>query len=455
MEEDFWEKHLEKRRKEIEEEDRIRKERIERANREEKSWELAREIRKLIEETNGSSWFRDKELRKEKEKAEKEKKMRLENVKRKKRELENTQKEKRKQTTLLDMMRKLPGKEREIYEMEERKIKRLELQEIKTNIWRKWRGKGREEKVKESNADKRESEIIRKTKKIEELIDKHANEKKEKEMRNKEWRERQKKLLEAGRVKQEEKERKEREKKARLEKKASLEEKWTRLRWVTQFIDENKDKWERWRRERENDARESLESWDDMDRENKINMLRERMGKTDWRQQEKPRVAQTSPPVVPQEMQATVLVKPYRRPSTIYRENLQAQLPSVAANPCEDLKACMPSERVMNKSVKDGQNEGGYINEGCENSENIAKSMPESSNIELSLASWGKEDVLAGKDPEMLSLAENEPGIASEGGNKLQAEKEDGLSLAECENVTRLLEMGLAAEKTEIGLSLA
>ena len=85
---------------------------------------------------------------KEREKAEREKKMRLEKVKRKKREVENTQIEKRKQTTLLDMMRKLPGKEREIYEMEERKIKRLELQEIKTNIWRKWRGKGRDEKVK-------------------------------------------------------------------------------------------------------------------------------------------------------------------------------------------------------------------------------------------------------------------------------------------------------------------
>ena len=139
MEEDFWEKHLEKRRKEIEEEERIRKERLERAKREEKSWELAREIRKLIEETNGNSWFRDKELRKEKEKAERAKKMRLDKVKRKKSEEENTHVEKRKQTTLLDMLKKLPGKEREIFEMEERKIKRLELQEIKTNIWRKWR----------------------------------------------------------------------------------------------------------------------------------------------------------------------------------------------------------------------------------------------------------------------------------------------------------------------------
>ena len=137
MEEDFWEKHLEKRRKEIEEEDKTRKERIERANREEKSWELSREIRKLIEETNGNSWFRDKELRKEKEKAERAKKMRLDKVKRKKREEESIQVEKRKQTTLLDILKKLPGKEREIFEMEERKIKRLEPQEIKTDNWRK------------------------------------------------------------------------------------------------------------------------------------------------------------------------------------------------------------------------------------------------------------------------------------------------------------------------------
>ena len=127
------------------------------------------------------------------------------------------------------------------------------------------------------DAEKKESELIRKTQKIEELIEKHANEKKIKERRNKEWREKQKRLLEDGRVKQEEKERKEREKKARMEKKASLEEKWARLRWVTEFIHDNMDKWERWRRERERDVGESLESWD---RENKIKMLRERMNES-------------------------------------------------------------------------------------------------------------------------------------------------------------------------------
>ena len=180
----------------------------------------------------------------------------------------------------------------------------------------------------------------------------------------------------------------------------------------------------------------------------------------DWRSKEKPRVAQTSPLVVPEELQATVIVKPYRRPSTVeemdYRDDLQAQLPSVAANPYEDLKACMPCESVKNNFVKSGQNEGGDIGENCEISENIAKCIPESSKNELSLASWRNEDVLAEKNSERLSLADTEPGLASEGGNKPPAEKADtGLSLAECENVTRLHEMGLAIEKSEIGLSLA
>ena len=46
-----------------------------------------------------------------------------------------------KQTTLMETMRKLPSKEKDMVEMEERRMKRLDLQEIKQNIWRKWRGK--------------------------------------------------------------------------------------------------------------------------------------------------------------------------------------------------------------------------------------------------------------------------------------------------------------------------
>ena len=41
----------------------------------------------------------------------------------------------------MEMMRKLPNKEKEMMEMGERRMKRLDLQEIKQNIWRKWQGK--------------------------------------------------------------------------------------------------------------------------------------------------------------------------------------------------------------------------------------------------------------------------------------------------------------------------
>lgn len=45
-------------------------------------------------------------------------------MKRKKNEIEN----KKKQQTLMDMMKRLPNKEREVLEMEERKLKKPKLQ---------------------------------------------------------------------------------------------------------------------------------------------------------------------------------------------------------------------------------------------------------------------------------------------------------------------------------------
>ena len=60
MEEDFWDKYLEKRRKESEEEEKERKERIEKARKEEKSWELARVLKQMTEESKSNSWYKDK-----------------------------------------------------------------------------------------------------------------------------------------------------------------------------------------------------------------------------------------------------------------------------------------------------------------------------------------------------------------------------------------------------------
>ena len=60
---------------------------MEKAKRQEKSWELIRVVRDYIEEVKSNSWFKNKEIRREKEKAEKEKQARIEKARRKKTDL--------------------------------------------------------------------------------------------------------------------------------------------------------------------------------------------------------------------------------------------------------------------------------------------------------------------------------------------------------------------------------
>ena len=98
-----------------------------------------------------------------------------------------------KQVTLLEMMKKLPTKEREILEMEERRLKRLELQEMKLNIWRKWRG--RKEKAEEKRNETQEEEIESKTRRIEEILQRIQEEKRIQDEKISEWKERWRKLL--------------------------------------------------------------------------------------------------------------------------------------------------------------------------------------------------------------------------------------------------------------------
>ena len=141
MEEDFWDKYLAKRSSEMEAAEEERRKRLEKAKRQERSWELMRVIRDYIEEVKANSWFRNKEIRRVRERAESEKRERLERASMKKEELGKRIEVQKRQQNLIEMMKKLPSKEQEAIEIEERKMKRLELQEIKENLWRKWRGK--------------------------------------------------------------------------------------------------------------------------------------------------------------------------------------------------------------------------------------------------------------------------------------------------------------------------
>ena len=94
MEDDFWDKHIEKRRIRIEAEEKERKARQEKARRQEQSWELARVCKELIAETSTGSWYQNKEIREEREKAEKAKKERFKVIKEKILDLEKGEKRK-------------------------------------------------------------------------------------------------------------------------------------------------------------------------------------------------------------------------------------------------------------------------------------------------------------------------------------------------------------------------
>ena len=74
-----------------------------------------------------------------------------------------------KQKKITEAWKKLPEVERNRYIEEEEKRKRLELKEMKSNIWKKWRGK---EKKQDEKAKKNDKEIELKLEKLEEIIEK-------------------------------------------------------------------------------------------------------------------------------------------------------------------------------------------------------------------------------------------------------------------------------------------
>ena len=99
MPEDFWDKFIEEKRQRMEKEEKEKNERLERARREEKSWELARICKSEIEEMKKDSWFRNKEVRKEQERLEREKRDRFRVIGEKKKNQGNKQNLKVKQVT--------------------------------------------------------------------------------------------------------------------------------------------------------------------------------------------------------------------------------------------------------------------------------------------------------------------------------------------------------------------
>ena len=136
------------------------------------------------------------------------------------------------QTKIIKELEKIPENKRKLLESQIEHQNKLDLKEAKEEIWKRWRHK----KGKITNINKTNN--INNTKKYENKTVEEKIEHEELKL---------KRIEEA--IKQNEKEME--EKSGRLDKKRRKEQHWEMAKWLVEFIDENKEKWERVSKERE------------------------------------------------------------------------------------------------------------------------------------------------------------------------------------------------------------
>ena len=232
----------------MENEEEMRRRKIEKAKKLQKSWELNNECRRLLKEYD-RSWEEIKDDR-EKERKECEKAERIRRATLRKEEYKEKEKVKERDRKITEMLHSLPEVESERIEKEVRKEENRELQEIKRNLWKKWRGKNKI--IERRTAIPKETEKIdKRLQEIEKKIEEYKERKEKKVQKSKEKREAWKKKH-----------------------KMIVEDTWSMMRWITQYIDENKFEWEK-RREREKEAMvEESERWKGMDEEEMIEVMK-------------------------------------------------------------------------------------------------------------------------------------------------------------------------------------
>ena len=262
-----WDEKIRIHRKEIEREESEDEERRERAAKKEKSWELLRLCKKYILE-NGRTWKINKEDRQDELK----KNIRLIKVAEKKEEMRKNLIQKK----LTECWLQLPEKEKHKFRGEEERRKRLELKEVKENLW-KWRTRqdkknGSKRKDQKGRTEHMEDNIMR----LEDIIERVKEEDRKRQLKKEEERkEREKRTTE--RKKRDEDRRLEEEKKnERIRTKKRMEERWEMIRWVSKYIEENQERWENEKRERDQQRKERLEDWDRAKRFERIRILREK-----------------------------------------------------------------------------------------------------------------------------------------------------------------------------------
>ena len=207
----------------IQKEERDRTSRIERARREEKTWELMRICLDFLDE-HCETWRESEKMRTELAEKEEKRKER----KRMAEEQKMTFKCGFVQKRINSFMKKLPDHERKQYESEEEKKKRVKLREIKEIMWKKSRQDGETQNLDQEstteigNLEDQLSDIEKIVKRIENERAERIQRKLDLESREKEKRDK---------------------KTERLELQKKLENKWAMIRWLTEYIDENQDQW--------------------------------------------------------------------------------------------------------------------------------------------------------------------------------------------------------------------
>ena len=259
-----WEEHLENHRIRIETEAKEREKQIEKKEKKEKSWELYNRCKNFLEE-NDKDW----EKRKIEREIEKKKIERLSLANSKQENLRMKVKERKLAEEINKGLETMPTDRRNKLEQEENRKRKQELIETKKSLW-KLRGKEKKKII-------RKSEHVEKLEKLEKMeeklyqIEKILEEVKEQDRKKKEeQRERKSKEVAEWRKKLRKKEEKEKQE----EKERIISERWAIQKWITKFIDDNVENWEKEKLEREIENRKEIEHWNKLKRIEKINLLK-------------------------------------------------------------------------------------------------------------------------------------------------------------------------------------
>ena len=246
--EEEWEKKIKEHREQILKEEREKMARLEKQKKKEESWELYRLCKEFLEE-NSVEW---EQRRKEREREQE----RLERVTRAKNKTRIAQL-KLLRKNVDEGLKKLPIRDREQIENEEKRKEREQLKQTKQDLWKL---RKKEKKCPMSDSLKEIRTLAQKAVKITEIL------KKEKQ-REQEQKEKEQKEKELKRTR-------EQEKITRIEKQKKLQEKWAMYRWITEYIDENSALWEQERKDRQEQENKRIAEWEKKNRFEKIKELR-------------------------------------------------------------------------------------------------------------------------------------------------------------------------------------